>query len=168
MDSIATKPTRTRLNCRDFANQRDPIYPPWALATEKFLDACSRCGACITDCPEHILETGAGGIPQVSFVSGACTFCGVCVNVCKDRALVRHIDGVEQAPWTVVASIGEDCLATLNIACQECADHCEQHAIRFRPLIDGTIEPRVVAARCTGCGACVRPCPGNTIGMRPA
>lgn len=168
MDSIATKPTPARPGCGHFAARHGPIHPPWAVATAAFLDACSRCGACITDCPEQILETGADGAPQVSFVSGACTFCGVCAEVCKDRALVRYVDGVERQPWTMAATIGADCLALVDVACTECADHCDQQAIRFRLLIGGTLRPLVSADRCTGCGACIRPCPGAAIVMGPA
>lgn len=165
---MATKLTLARFPGGDSRTERPPIHPPWALEHDAFLDACSRCGACITDCPEYIIETGPGGVPQISFFSGACTFCGVCVDVCHDKALVRWVDGAERAPWTVVATIGDDCLAQTHVECAECAHHCEQNAIRLDLQDGGAVVPVVDATRCTGCGACLRPCPGNAIMMRPA
>lgn len=164
---MATKPLRLRFPSGDAGPERQPIYPPWALEADAFLEACSRCGACITDCPEYIIETGPGGVPQISFHSGACTFCGVCVDVCQDKALVRVRDGVERAPWRVTATIHDGCLAADGTNCHACEDHCEPNAIRFRLTAGGAVLPTVDATRCSGCGACIRPCPGNAIMIRP-
>ena len=63
------------------------------------------------------------------------------------------------------AFITENCLAYGNTVCRSCAEACEPGAIRFRPRLGGAALPEVDAAVCTGCGACVAPCPAKAIGL---
>ena len=130
--------------------------PPWALAEGAFIDHCTRCNDCIKACPTHILVVGDGGYPTVDFREGECTFCGDCVTACQPKALLRTED---QQAWPYTASIGEDCLPRQGVECRVCGDFCDARAIRFPPRLGGSPLPEVDTEKCTGCGACVAPCP---------
>ena len=41
-------------------------------------------------------------------------------------------------------------------------------AIRFRPTLGGVSQPELDRAACTGCSACVAPCPTHAIACRPS
>lgn len=61
----------------------------------------------------------------------------------------------------VEMSIGKGCLANRGVSCRCCEDACEVRAIRFRPRAGGVSLPRLDAATCTGCGACLSACPAD-------
>ena len=132
------------------------IRPPWAVADTAFTDACTRCGDCLGVCPQHIIVTGDGGFPTIDFRHGECTFCGACVSACKPGALCRADDSL---PWSLKASIGETCLPNKGVECRVCGDFCDARAIRFPPRLGGSPLPEIATDLCTGCGACVAPCP---------
>lgn len=138
----------------DFSASRSAIRPPWAMVEPDFVEACSRCGDCIGACPEKILEKGRGGFPQVNFGLGECSFCGDCARSCKTGAL-----DVERAPWRLKAQIAPSCLALKQVVCHSCGESCPTGAIRFRIAVGVVARPELDAAACTGCGACVGPCP---------
>lgn len=54
-------------------------------------------------------------------------------------------------------------MARGNVVCRTCGDACEAAAIRFRPRLGGAALPEVDGEKCTGCGACVAPCPAAAI-----
>ena len=144
----------------DFKARRNPQRPPWALAEQAFLDACTRCAACVPVCPTRIIVV-VRGYPEVDFKRGECTFCGECVAACKDRALVR--DG--RATWAIKAQVADGCLAKRGVECRVCGDPCPVTAIRFSPRLGGPPVAEVDTALCTGCGACVAPCPVAAISL---
>lgn len=137
-----------------------PLRPPWALYADAFERLCSACGECAATCPEGILRTSEAGLPVVDFSAGQCTFCGECVKACTPGALRRE-EGMP--PWTLEASVGAGCLALNRVECRICGEICDESAIRFRPRMGGSTEPRLIPERCTGCGACVAPCPVGAI-----
>ena len=143
---------------------RAEIRPPWALPEDAFIDRCTRCNDCIPACPQHILIRGDGGYPTVDFSLGECSFCGDCVARCLPRALSRL--GPEQPAWGYKAAIGEDCLPRQGVDCRVCGDFCASRAIRFPPRLGGSPVPEIDAAKCSGCGACVAPCPVTAISVR--
>jgi ferredoxin-type protein NapF len=141
-----------------------PLRPPWVLADDtRFTQACTRCGECVRVCPQQVLLAGDGGYPEIRFDARGCTLCGDCVRVCRPAALLR-VDG--EAPWTLTATITHACLARRQVECRICGDACDARAIGFRPRIGGVALPQVDGDRCTGCGACVAPCPVGAVAMQ--
>lgn len=130
--------------------------PPWAQPEDEFTAACTRCGDCARACPTRIIKQGDGGYPTVDFALGECTFCGECAVTCKPQALLR----TPEAPaWNMRAKIGETCLAKRQVECRICGEQCGENAIRFQPQLGGISQPLLDETCCTGCGACVAPCP---------
>lgn len=141
------------------------IRPPWSLDEASFLDACSRCDACISACGEGIIVRGDGGYPQINFKNGACTFCGTCADACEDDALAAPAHGItpNTTSWNITAHIGDGCLSANGVTCRVCGDRCDARAIRFQLAVGGVANPILDPQACTGCGACVQPCPTGVI-----
>lgn len=140
-----------------------PLRPPWALRdAASFAASCDGCGLCAPACPDGLIVMGDDKLPTVSFVNGGCDFCAACAAVCPTGALKRE-DGAPA--WDHVARIGASCLSYGGVECRMCGDHCRTAAIAFQPLGRGRWLPTVRAADCTGCGACVGPCPARAIVM---
>lgn len=147
----------------DIGNLRPVIHPPWFQTEQRFLAHCDQCGDCLTVCEAGILERDARSYPQVNFQKGECSFCAACVQVCPSGALVQE-PGV--AAWSVHATMNTaSCLASRGVLCMVCADHCATWAIRFASAAFAIATPILDHAACTGCGACVAPCPVNAIRM---
>jgi ferredoxin-type protein NapF len=148
----------------DFSGRSRPIRPPWSLPEVEFVEHCSRCGDCISACPQHILDKGHGGFPHVDFSRGECLFCGECVQACTPGVLAGWSpQGDGPAPWSVRAHIGDRCLAQRGVECRSCADQCDTAAIRFRLVAGGVAQPMLDRAACNGCGACYNVCPALAI-----
>lgn len=144
---------------RFFGNHRSgpaPFRPPWSVAEARFVDRCNRCDDCVKVCPTHLLVRGDGGFPIADFSAAACTFCGECARVCTTRAIAGP---TEQSPWQFSVRISEACLPRQGVECRVCGEACGTGAIRFRPRIGGVALPEVDDTACSGCGACVAPCP---------
>lgn len=137
-----------------------PHRPPWAA--DGFEDLCTRCGSCLTACPEDILVVGDGGFPAVDFSRGGeCTFCGACAAACAEPAF----DVRRQPPWNQVARIDTSCLARNGVHCQSCAEVCAWGAIRFGLALGAPPQPLLDTDACTGCGACVGVCPEQAVAV---
>jgi len=143
----------------DLSGARAPLRPPWALSEPRFVDACNRCGDCVTACPEKIIIV-VRGYPAIDFARAACTFCAACVDACVPQALRQTADA---SPWRIRPQIGAACVANDNIVCRSCGDACAARAIRFSPRLGSVGKPEVDDERCTGCGACIAPCPVTAI-----
>jgi len=150
-------PSRARFLRGDFSGTGTPcIRPPWALIEPDFVALCDGCGECIDACPERILSSGRGGYPQVDFSASECTFCERCARACARGALRYSLD---RDPWGLKAGIAPGCLAMNQVVCRTCSESCQEGAIRFRMSVGAVSRPQVDPDRCTGCGACVGPCP---------
>jgi len=146
----------------DFSSRRSALRPPWSMAEEPFLQQCDGCARCAEACDTHVIVL-TNGFPRIDFLNGECTFCKRCAEACPTGALQRPLGG--QTPWTITAQINNDCLAHQGVVCLVCKEFCEARAISF-PLKSGqTATPVMDAAQCTGCGACVAPCPTRAISM---
>ena len=143
----------------EFRQDSTTQRPPWSRRPAEFFERCTRCGDCLAVCETGILVRGDGGFPEVRFDHGECTFCAACVERCSTGALVR----TGAAPWRLTAVIGADCLAARGVVCQVCGDLCAARALRFPPRLGAASTPVLDGRACTGCGACVAPCPTRAI-----
>lgn len=139
------------------------IRPPWTT-DDRIADACTRCGACIQACPENVLRIGDGGFPQFdpAAADAACTFCGQCAQGCPEPVFDRDL----MPPWRVRARVvASDCLAHAGIHCEICRDACPERAIAFVRHPGLAPAPVIAADACTGCGACLGPCPVSALAL---
>lgn len=159
-------PQRRRFLRGAISELRKPVEaaprPPWALAEADFLKNCTRCGECSKACPHLLISPGEGGYPVVSFAKDGCTLCGDCARACAPRALDR---GEGRPAWSWKAVVDGRCLVVRQVACRVCVDACEAGAISLSPVPGGPDEPKVSVEDCTGCGACIAPCPAAAIRM---
>lgn len=147
-----------------------PLHrPPGAIAEDAFLEACTRCGDCISVCPHDAivlaperLRTGAG-TPVIEPRTAACAMCAdmPCIAACEPRALRAELP-VRMAEVRIQPFA---CLAHQGSFCSVCSERCP---------VPGAIEvtrglPRIVEETCTGCGVCqyVCPAPENAILLMP-
>jgi len=149
---------------RAFLRGRAPdpalMRPPWARLEATFLELCTKCGDCLSACPEQVLSGLADRTPTVTLGAGECTFCSACVDACASDALSLR----NSPPWPDwVAVVGADCLAARGIVCQACRDSCPESAIAFAP--SATALPHIADDRCTACGSCASVCPANAIDL---
>lgn len=142
------------------ASTTEALRPPFAVAEAAFTDLCTRCGDCATACPPGIIVM-AGGFPEVNFQQSGCDFCGDCARACRDGALVP----VAGTGWRHAVAVADACLAAQGVVCRVCGEQCEAGAIRFRPAVGGRAAPVVDPAACTGCGACIAPCPAGAVSV---
>ncbi|GIU50191.1 ferredoxin-type protein NapF [Shewanella algidipiscicola] len=137
------------------------IRPPWSRTDIEFTDICTRCNLCIEACETAIIFRGDGGFPEINFSQAECTFCTKCVSACKEPLF----NDPQQEPWQLRAVIDNSCLALSGIWCQACKDACDARAITFTPAIGCAPQPAIMLDSCTGCGACVSPCPSQSISI---
>lgn len=139
-----------------------PIRPPWSRRAS-MLKNCSSCGACVEACPASIIVIGAGRLAELNLSHHECTFCGECAQACPEDVFDTALQAFEH-----VARFGEECLAQAGIECRACQDVCPEAAIRFRPRLGEPSVPELSKADCSGCGACIAPCPTGAIDMASA
>ncbi len=134
---------------------------PWITDSENFINNCTQCGNCITACPEKIIVVGDGGFPNIDFRQGECTFCKKCVINCEQDLFV---DCDTQVAWQKKALVSEQCVALSGVYCRSCAESCEAQALTFKLGISAV--PQIENELCSGCGACVSPCPTQAIEIK--
>jgi len=139
-----------------------PIRPPWSAPQQTFLNACTQCAQCQDVCAEGVIVRGDGGFPEINFQNGECTFCGDCAQVCEPGAIVAS-EIYRGVPWRTVARLDAGCLSQNAVTCRVCGDRCDARAIRFQLAVGGVAHPIIDPSACTGCGACVAPCPVGAV-----
>lgn len=158
-----TQVSRMQFLRGDFKGKESPLRPPWAINESLFIEICTNCGECITQCPTHIIKQARANYPVIDFTSGECTFCGLCVETCKPHALLKS---EQKKPWSIKASIKQDaCIAHKGVECRSCYDPCEARAIKMPPRLGGISIPIISTDNCTGCGACFSVCPVQAVSM---
>ena len=133
---------------------------PWIKDPQAFIAQCTQCGDCQTACPENIIVKGDGGFPNINFNLGECDFCGKCAISCT----LPLFNETSSTPWTIKALISDECLANKHVYCRSCAESCETQALTFQIGISAV--PTIDLDLCTGCGACVAPCPTQSITIK--
>ncbi len=137
-----------------------PFRPPWSAPEGLFAELCTRCDACLPVCPTGLIQRGDGGFPVADFAASSCTFCGDCARACTTGAIAGDLT---LPPWHYAVAISATCLPQRGVECRICGEACDARAIRFTPRRGCVALPEVDAAACTGCGACLAPCPVGAI-----
>ncbi len=147
---------------RTFGPDKHVRRPPGALAERWFLEACTRCGACVAACPEGTLVSVDGAAPVARVETHPCVMCKdvPCAAACETGALVV-------GPVADIVAFGTARVLTrlcLNHGrsadaedepCERCTDWCPvPDTLKLGP----DAIPRVNAATCTGCGLCAAHC----------
>lgn len=147
-----------------------PLHrPPRALPEEEFLEACTRCEACVDACPHDAIVLagkrfrGAQGTPMIDSSHSPCLMCEdtPCVTACEPDALRQSL-GLSMGDAQIQR---HDCIAHQGGFCSTCIERCPvPGAIKVR---DG--KPTIRQAACTGCGVChfVCPAPQNAVRIFP-
>jgi ferredoxin-type protein NapF len=136
-------------------DRSEHIRPPGARAD--FVELCTQCGDCAPVCPSEIIYRDSDGFPVLNAAVGACLFCSECAQACEVGAITPAND------WSMRAEVDATCLSANGVMCRTCEDHCDAQAIRFRLMTGGRSHPDFDLEACTGCGACVGPCPAGAI-----
>jgi polyferredoxin len=154
------------------------IRPPGASVAD-FGSLCVRCGACLRVCPTQGLQPSLveGGVqnvltPRLVPRLGACLFsCNACGQVCPTGAIPRLGLADKQGTAIGLARIDRDrCLPwAYDTPCIVCEEMCPvpQKAIELEevevvsPSGESVLlqQPKMVGARCIGCGVCEFRCP---------
>lgn len=146
------------------------LRPPGALPEDRFLAACTRCGACVGACltgglQPALLECGLEGIwtPVLVGRLGGCEAeCNLCGKVCNTQA-IGYLPLEEKKKVKMgKAVIDRDlCLAWKEErVCYICDEVCPVSAIGFvREKNSAFDKPVVLPDKCTGCGLCEWKCP---------
>jgi len=145
-----------------FAEQNSFQALPWLKSLDSLSQTCTQCGECLRACPQNIIIKGDGGFPKVDFQLGECDFCYECAASCPESLFTEK----QQNPWPNKAEIQSQCLTLHNVFCQSCRDHCPEDIINFKPTLGGISKPEIDSDVCTGCGACIAPCPANAIQIK--
>lgn len=148
------------------ALEGDMIRPPFALAEAAFLEACTKCDACIQACAYDIIfklpdDMGGkrAGTPVLDLAVAGCHLCTdwPCVTVCEPAALkLPEAAAPPIFPKLADAVINtESCLPYAGPECGACRDACRvAGALNWeqgiKPVIDNDV--------CTGCALCRDAC----------
>ena len=153
----------------------DALRPPGALAEDKFLGACLRCGLCVRDCPYDTLSLAAFGgavavgTPYFSAREVPCEMCEdiPCVKACPSNALDKNLTDIDNARMGLAVLIDqENCLNFKGLRCDVCYRVCPviDRAITLEPQHNprtgkhALFIPVVHSNACTGCGKCEKSC----------
>ena len=155
------------------------IRPPGALAEEKFLQKCIRCGECMKVCPTNALqpalsEAGPEGLwtPMLVPKIGYCEYyCSLCSQVCPTGAIKELTVGEKLQVTIGTAWVDKNrCIPYVTgTPCIVCEEHCptSPKAIKLIKtevkLPDEAIKtpagPVIETDLCIGCGICETKCP---------
>lgn len=146
------------------------VRPPGALPETRFLEACTRCDACVKACPELAVrkagpELGARleGTPILLPAENPCVFCAdlPCVGACAAGALVPPPPG-SRARIGLAAVDASRCYMAQGQPCDYCVKACPRAPKAV--ALGSRGEPAVIYADvCDGCGACAQLCPAGAI-----
>ncbi|MDD5667768.1 MAG: 4Fe-4S dicluster domain-containing protein [Actinomycetota bacterium] len=139
------------------------LRPPGAQDEVAFATRCLRCGECVRACLTQCLEPAGKGFgaarlwtPRFNPALGKCEFelCGrACAQACPVGA-IREPDDADVRIGTAAVTRSKCIAWNEGKACLVCYERCSYAAIE----IDSRGRPRVLADKCTGCGACQNTC----------
>lgn len=151
------------------------VRPPGALAEEKFIGKCLKCGLCVRDCPFDAIKLAtpemnvAIGTPFLTVREVPCYMCQdiPCVKACPSGALNHDLTDIKEASMGLATLIDrENCIALQGLRCEVCFNSCpvKGEAITIETTANvrtgkhSVWEPVVHSDACTGCGMCEHAC----------
>ncbi len=137
-------------------NMPDGFPLPWWLHQP----GCDGCGRCVNACDTQIIVLQT--LPFIDFSHGECTFCAACADICPQPLFAPR----DTQPWRLSIKIDDRCVAFQGVNCRSCQESCEQQAITFHFNRLGVAQPKIHPENCTGCGACLAPCPVSATGLQ--
>jgi len=148
----------------DKITRRVPLLrPPGAISEKRFLQACTRCDACIHACPKDAIKRAPkkmgfliSGTPYIEPLKSPCVMCDTlpCIAACPDQALLPVAAPAEVNMGYAILD-KKKCQAYGDGFCQQCVIDCP-----IPGAITQTADGKPVFHKnvCTGCGVCVRSC----------
>lgn len=158
------------------------LRPPGAIARDKFLKACIKCGQCVEACPYDTLKLATPGMglplgtPYYQPREIPCYMCTniPCTEACPSDALdlkeliAKDASGpdINNAKMGLAVIHKESCIAFWGIQCDACYRACPliDEAITLQKdknIVTGkhaNLKPIINSDVCTGCGVCERAC----------
>ena len=152
-------------------HRQQAVMPPGAGSRKDFLDRCTACHLCVSQCPSHVLKPSVGeyGLegflqPVMKYENAFCNYdCHRCGDVCPTHALrPLSVDEKHRTQMGRVVFIRENCVVQRNeTSCGACSEHCPTQAISMVPYKYGLTIPQVNPDICVGCGGCEYICPAR-------
>lgn len=151
------------------------LRPPGALAEEKFLATCLRCGQCAQACPYNSVRLATAeegiaiGTPYIEARRIPCYLCEdlPCIKACPSGSLSKEITDRGNVKMGLAVIVDRQaCIALQGLRCEVCYRACplmgKAIALEFRPHeVTGKhaiFEPVVNFDACVGCGLCEHAC----------
>lgn len=138
--------------------------PPGACEELAFVAQCTRCDACLRDCPVDAIVHApanfakAAGTPTIRPNVAPCVMCEdtPCITACQSEGS-GVLSPLLPLTMGVARVMKASCINFLGDPCSVCIDECP---------VPGAIDmhadaPRVHAEACTGCGVCANKCPAT-------
>ena len=144
------------------------VVPPGRRNMQEFLERCTGCGMCISQCPSKVLRPSANQLgwlrmlhPVMDYDAALCLYdCTRCTEVCPTGALYP-LTADEKHIFIIGHAVTEPANCT---GCFACVQACPRKAIAMirRPdpkAFQSAHIPKVDTSLCIGCGACQNVCP---------
>jgi len=154
-----------------------PLRPPGAADEATLRGLCLRCGNCVRVCPSGIVRQDLRLADPTGLLTPVLRFDGdYCREECRACGLSCPSGAIERLPLAeknrrLIGTAHIDlagCLLTQEKECGHCIPACPYAAIEERfSEATWTASVRLDAARCNGCGACLRVCPPRVITVHP-